>query len=166
MEQTLTRDEKRAARVAAFRAYTGWLEAHPEASVPSFICCSQSVEPEEMAEIARAYGGKWIKGTSEHSFTLTRKWDAPGTTIDHILFAPREKVCERVVVGTEVRVIEEPDPQAVAALPKIKRVETVEQVEWRCPDSLLSPDADTFAEEIELSEFASERQRREQRSRA
>jgi len=167
MSQTnLSPSTSRAAKIALFRAYFDWLEAHPETRIPSFICSHQSVEAEELADTARAFGGKWIKGTNGHDFELTRKWGTEGTTIEHTLYAPREKVCERVVVGTEERVIEGPDPEAVAALPKIKRVETVELTEWRCPESLLSPEADTFAEEIELSEFASERQRREQRSRA
>lgn len=50
----------------------------------------------------------------------------------------REKVCERVVVGTVEEEIEAPDPEAVEALPKVKQTVTTEKVEWRCPESLHS----------------------------
>lgn len=44
----------------------------------------------------------------------------------------REEVCERVVIGTREVTEEVPDPEAVAALPKVAVTTTVEDVEWRC----------------------------------
>ncbi len=58
--------------------------------------------------------------------------------------ARHEHVCERVVVGVETVEVTAPDPEAVAALPRVTRTETVEKVEWVCPPSLhelLSDDA-------------------------
>ena len=50
---------------------------------------------------------------------------------------PREEVCERkVTVVTEE--VEEVDPEALAALPKVMVTREVEQVEWICPPSLLA----------------------------
>jgi hypothetical protein len=56
------------------------------------------------------------------------------------VYAEREQVCERIVTGTREVEIEEPDPEAVAALPKIKRTEVVEDVEWRCHSILAGDD--------------------------
>lgn len=53
--------------------------------------------------------------------------------------ADRDEVCERVVVGTREVTEEVPDPDALAAVPKITVTKTVEDVEWRC-GSLLAPD--------------------------
>lgn len=68
------------------------------------------------------------------------------------VYSTREQVCERVVVGTREVEVEEPDPQeverAIAALPKTRRVETVEDVEWRCTP-LLAPDDEAEADEDE-----------------
>jgi hypothetical protein len=49
-------------------------------------------------------------------------------------------VCERVVVATREVEMEEPDPVAVAALPKVTRTVTVEDVEWKCAPLLTSAD--------------------------
>lgn len=55
------------------------------------------------------------------------------------LLTYRKDICERVVTGTRQVEVTEPDPAAVAALPKVTRTETVEDVEWICPPSLLAP---------------------------
>ena len=44
----------------------------------------------------------------------------------------RDKVCERVVVGTREITEEVPDPAVVAAAPKVTTTRTEEVVEWRC----------------------------------
>lgn len=48
------------------------------------------------------------------------------------VFAEREEVCERVVVGTREVTKEVPDPAALAAMPRVTVTETVEDVEWKC----------------------------------
>jgi len=73
-----------------------------------------------------------------------------GSLVLHV-YSQREEVCERVVVGTRQVEVEEPDPkavvEAVAALPKVKRVETVEDIEWRCTPLLAPADDADQAEE-------------------
>lgn len=51
-------------------------------------------------------------------------------TVD--VYAQRDLVCERVVVGTHEEQVEEQDPEALAAVPVVKVKKTVEDVEWRC----------------------------------
>jgi hypothetical protein len=52
--------------------------------------------------------------------------------IDIEVYGKRAEVCERVVVGTEEVEEEVPDPEALAAVPKVKVTKTVEQVKWVC----------------------------------
>jgi hypothetical protein len=85
----------------------------------------------EMAETVRTLGGEWEKRADDSSelFYLAREV-AP--SVFYTLVAWRAEVCTRVVTATREVEVEEPDPEAVAALPKVKRTETVEDVEWRC----------------------------------
>lgn len=55
------------------------------------------------------------------------------------VYTDREDVCERIVTGTREVVEEIPDPEALAAVPKVTVTKTVEEVEWRCMP-LLAPD--------------------------
>jgi len=57
----------------------------------------------------------------------------------------RAQVCERVVVGTREVEVEEADPAAVAALPKVKHVKVIEDVEWVCSPALLADDTSDSA---------------------
>lgn len=88
-------------------------------------------EAAELAEAARTLGGEWEKRAEDASglFYLSREV-APGVVYE--LVAWREAVCQRVVTGTREVEVEEPDPEMVAALPVVKRTQTVEDVEWRC----------------------------------
>ncbi len=56
------------------------------------------------------------------------------------ILADRDEVCERVVTGTREVTEEVPDPEALAAVPKVTVTKVVEDVEWRC-GSLLAPAA-------------------------
>ncbi len=47
-------------------------------------------------------------------------------------YASRERVCVRRVVGTREVTKTVPDPEALAAVPKVTVTETVEDVEWDC----------------------------------
>lgn len=58
--------------------------------------------------------------------------------LDLHVYAPREQVCVRRVVGTREVTEEVPDPDAVAALPTVTVTKTVEDVEWDC-SPLLAP---------------------------
>ncbi len=107
------------------------VEAHPllpiivEGSAdwwPLNIMCD---DVEDMHSKRRAIGGKWKKEVNDYYFTLT------GRTGDAYvkLSAPRDAVCERVVVGTETKLVADPDA------PKVE-IE-VDVVEWICPDAIL-----------------------------
>jgi hypothetical protein len=47
-------------------------------------------------------------------------------------YGTRAQVCERVVVGTREVEEEIPDPEALAAVPKVTVKKTVEDIEWVC----------------------------------
>lgn len=53
----------------------------------------------------------------------------------------RARVCERVVTGTTTVTEEIPDPEYVAAAPKVAVTRTVESVEWKCVPILADAEA-------------------------
>lgn len=119
------------------RAIAAWLDSHPEFDVDQINFNASPVEVsdfginsgEEMAEKARAIGGRWEKQPGDELFSLQREI-TPGVVAR--LVGWRDQVCTRVVTGTREVEISEPDHAAVEALPKITRTETVEDIEWRC----------------------------------
>lgn len=54
-----------------------------------------------------------------------------GQVLLHV-YVNREEICERIVTGTREVSEEVPDPEALAAVPKVTVTKTVEDVEWRC----------------------------------
>lgn len=48
------------------------------------------------------------------------------------VYATRDEVCTRVVTGTTEVTEEVPDPEALAAVPKVTVTRTEELVEWQC----------------------------------
>lgn len=85
-----------------------------------------------MADFARAgaRAGAEVRKTFDDSHGGVNVAFGPVTVR---VYAPREAVCERVVVGAEQVTKEVPDPDA----PKITVTETVEKVEWRCTPLLV-----------------------------
>lgn len=85
---------------------------------------------DEMIDTIRKLGGKWIKDTNPNDYFGMIRDFGGGVTV--YVYAPREVVCEAVVVGTET--VEIPDPDA--DVPMV----TVEQdvIEWQCAPSLLA----------------------------
>ena len=53
-------------------------------------------------------------------------------------WSTHDRVCERVVVGTETVTREEPDPEALKQVPTVTVTEEREVIEWRCPESILA----------------------------
>jgi hypothetical protein len=94
------------------------------------------VDRRELLARSRAIGGRFDKSVDNTLgyFHLDRTI-APGLRLR--LYTTRSAVCEQVVT-TETIEITEPDPDQVAALPTRTRTETIERVEWRCPDQLLA----------------------------
>lgn len=120
---------------AGLRAVADLLVAHPELAEKARYSFDQvNLYVDDIDEIRAfvhaglAHGAKITKAASEQYLTAELRWSAGLVGLD--VFAKREKVCERVVVGTET--VEIPDPDA----PKI----TVERdvVEWKCRPILAS----------------------------
>lgn len=130
------------------RAIAAWLDSHPEFEPYDIglgweapIVRQYGLDAEIMAEIARTVGGRWTKdvgGASDELFKL-RQEIVPGVFVE--LIGSRENVCKRVVTGTREIEVTEPDPDAVAALPKVTRTVTVEDAHWDCGPILSRPEA-------------------------
>lgn len=131
------------------------LDAHPEIPLPTTPFFARIHPPTDLdderkreyarrraAEIARAIPSKVDKQAFGSVFSLSAKFGPISVDFDF----NREQVCERVVTGTRTVTEEEPDPDAMAQVPKRTVTREVEDVEWRCPDSLLgSTDGDDDA---------------------
>ena len=89
---------------------------------PTGIYC---LNADEMATKVRAIGGTFVKKSNSGYLTLSR--EVEGMSVE--IYSSHDRVCERVVVGTET--VEVLDPEA----PKISVTRDV--VEWKCPDSLM-----------------------------
>ncbi len=116
------------------REMIDFLEAHPDLidpymSLTSYTFCKGTKE--EFAKTALQLGPS-AKSADGMRFNVTRRFGIHS----HQVTQNRADICEKKVVGTEEIEVEEPDPEAVAALPKVKTVTTVEKVEWVCPPSL------------------------------
>lgn len=90
-----------------------------------------------MADIARRArrAGATIRKDGDERYAKALL-DFGGITLQ--VYAQRDQVCERVVIGTRQVEIEEPDPELLAKVPTVRRIATVEDVEWRCTP-LLAP---------------------------
>lgn len=73
-------------------------------------------------------------GTSDQYFGARIEFGPVG----FYAYGYRNQVCERIVTGTREVTKEVPDPEALAAVPKVTVTETVEDVEWRCTSLLAS----------------------------
>ena len=85
----------------------------------------------DLATIARAalrLGGTVKKEVRGDAFDLIIRLGPVGAKF----IACRDEVCERVVTGTREVTEEVPDPDALAAVPKVAVTKTVEDVEWIC----------------------------------
>lgn len=108
-------------------------------SMPIYLV-SDKGQRETLAEIARAMGS-----VEKHvddglgRFYVVRHFAG----IALVASAERSEVCERVVTGTREVTTEVPDPEALAAVPKVSVTTVVEDVEWVC-SPLLKPATDTL----------------------
>jgi hypothetical protein len=134
-------DSTRTDYIEGLRKLADALENHPEIPLPyegshpqyarmSFHFLSADDPRAEMSAARRALGVPMEKraGADGQYFDL----DGNLSGLYFTLVAFRKDVCERVVVATREVEVTEPDPVAVAALPKMTRLVTVEDVEWVC----------------------------------
>jgi hypothetical protein len=80
----------------------------------------RQLQPLASGPVKKRYGDKWFYAT------------VPMCAIELQLAEEREQVCTRVVTGVETVTEEIPDPEYIAAAPKITQTREVEVVEWKC----------------------------------
>jgi hypothetical protein len=129
---------KRAEYAKGLRALADLLDAHPDLPLPytgtglsalNWIEVSADVQ-RSAAVFARVMPGTVEKSVSDNAGQFYLDFTLHGLSLRWI--ASRAEMCERIVVGKREVEIEEPDPEALAQVPKVKRVEVVEDVEWQC----------------------------------
>ena len=140
--------DPRAAYTAGLRALADLLDAHPDLPLPVYgdlipmtLGFYTPDARERIAAAVRLFPGTKMKRADDDYFRI----DVALHGLSVQLTALRHDVCERVVVGTTEVVVEEPDPDAVAALPKVMRTEVVEQVEWICSPLLSDAEPEPVA---------------------
>lgn len=138
-------ETERAAYTRGLREIADWLDANPEIQLPYLDSTisgkdqptlnillgwwSGKDQREQMATIGRAMGkfDKYARPDGDR-FAISRVFGSIALTVT----ADRDEVCERIVVGTREVTEEVPDPEAVAALPKVSVTKVVEDVRWEC----------------------------------
>lgn len=139
----------RSAYTAGLRQLADILDNHPEVPLPyegpspdfgrfSFHFLSAENPRAEMAAARRALGVPLEKKVRSDDTYFDLKGNLSGLYFTMTAF--RKDVCERVVLATREVEVTEPDPAAVAALPKVTKKVTIEDVEWRCTPILASDD--------------------------
>ena len=125
--------EKRASYVSGLRKWADILEAHPQVPLPFYGTDSKSPvlinfggegTRDELAAARQAIGGQWEKTVDEAWLNLNGQLD--GFYIQ--LYASRDAVCTRRVVGTEEREVEEEVRPAETR--KVRK--QVDVIEWDC----------------------------------
>jgi hypothetical protein len=133
----MTADDRRADFIKGMRALMDILEANPDLPLPyqgattamTFHYLGGEDARRDLASAARLIPCSWTKHAKEYDdgpAYLDLAGKLHGVKIE--LTAYRDDVCERVVVGTEEREVEEVVQPAVTA----KVTKRVEKVEWRC----------------------------------
>lgn len=89
------------------------------------LTCYGDNAKDTMRTLRRELGGLWKKQAYGDTFTIEQEVGAKSVNFTLRIQGDREKICTRVVTGTEVKTI-----PAVEAKPE--RTETVEVVEWDC----------------------------------
>lgn len=133
--------EQRTEYIAGLRKLADVLEGHPEVPLPyegshpqyarmTFHFLFADDPRAAMAATRRALGVPLEKKVSANDQYFDLSGNLRG--LHFSMTAYREAVCERVVVASREVEVTEPDPEAVAALPQVTRLVTVEDVEWKC----------------------------------
>lgn len=142
-----TTDDQRAAYISGLRKFANILEAKPEVPLPFYGSSdgapviisfgSDEGARDRLTAARQAVGGQWNKTVDDKWLNLSRALDG-----FHIqLYAHRDAVCTRRVVGTEAKEVEEEVTPAVT-----RRVtKEVDVIEWDC-DPLLAPSKDAEVE--------------------
>lgn len=143
-------DPARAAYTQGLREIADWLDAHPEVklphigahipgcelpSLPIWIRAPYKWDDDQrdararLAEIARAMGrANKGPGLVDGTFIVWRQFAGLAVFAQ----TERDEVCEKVVTGVREETVEVPDPEALAAVPKVTVTRTVEDFGWIC----------------------------------
>lgn len=142
--------DKRAAYIEGLHQIADFLAEHPEVPLPNigdfingayqptlriFTQVGRDDDRDQrtkLADIAKAMGR--AEKATDYEFAIWRKFSG----IILAAYAERGEVCERVVTGTREVTEEVPDPEALAAVPKVTVTKVVEDVDWVC-QPLLKP---------------------------
>lgn len=153
-DESFTREQERAAAMAdGLRQLARFVEANPHlaewldyplGSMNAPISRAEEPRPllADFTRAALAAGGtvdKYYSGDDHQTWAGIHARFGP---VRVQVYTYRAEVCERVVVGVEEVLEEVPDPEALAAVPKIKVPKTVERVEWVCTPLLAEAGAD------------------------
>jgi hypothetical protein len=136
--------DRRAEYTAGLRALADLLDARPDLKLPSdggnqytpitVVVTNSLSQRADLAAWARAIPGEKTKTADESGEYLSLRGRLRGLHVK--VLALRDEVCERVVLATREVTEEVPDPEALAAIPKVAITRTVEDVEWRCTSLL------------------------------
>lgn len=121
---------------ASLRKLAELLDKHPDFSnelrfagfdrVITYVTSKERMA--EYVRVLKAAGATIRKGADTKYFNV----DCTLGPVTLHVYAAREAVCERVVVGTETVTKTVPDPALLAEVPEIKVTEDVEIVRWDC----------------------------------
>lgn len=129
-----------ASYAAGLRALADLIEQNPDLHVDLRFAADTVLVPVSHANDPRARMVGWVRAAKAAGMPIRKSYGqtwgevhitpAPGLTVQ--VYAAREAVCDRIVVGTREITRELPDPEALAAVPTITVTETVEDVRWEC----------------------------------
>lgn len=142
MDTVQQNTDRAAAMATGLRALADMVEAHPEITHDlRYVFDDILVSVDTRAEISRLAraGAKTGAKVTKHVGSKFAGVNVAFGPVGLHVYADRDEVCERVVTGTREVTEEVPDPEALAAVPKVAVTKVVEDVEWRC-SSFLAPE--------------------------
>lgn len=144
--------EKATALAADFRRLADFIEANPELADTYLGYAMQGFNlpvqtRDRVVGLARMGMRAGFAVTKHQNDNFAGVDITVGDSISLHVYARRDEVCERIVTGTREVTEEVPDPEALAAVPKVTVTRVEEDVEWRCLP-LLAESADVFAEDV------------------
>lgn len=121
--------ERQQEYIDGLHALADFLTAHPDFIENYGINTYLDVnDPEKFRSMIKNAKGRWEKNSSDHEFNVLRYFGPHSLN----LYIPRDKICERIVTGTKI--IQVPDPDR----PMIDK--EVETYEWKC-NPILAPES-------------------------
>ena len=124
-------------QAAGLRALADLIEAHPGLAVHMRYSLDRVLVCVTVAEDQKGALAAFLRAAPKRSRKNFEdgKWAAVDVDLGAVklhVYADRDQVCERVVVGTREVTEEVPDPEALAAVPTMTQTRTEEIVEWQC----------------------------------